>query len=208
MIDLVCRFSPAIGAGVLLVLTLFALVVWRGGAIEAVRIPRLFERKLPRPIVLPGSRSMFYVAVVAVVAAIGLTALQLGHACARCDGLPGETAWVYAGEFNPLTKKFTKGEFVAAEKTGVLAQNIAPGSWITLKNSLRTMIVDYDKTGMARATDGPLTKNATIAPTCRMLPAGQRLYVMDKQVGDASPGARNIWLRVRRSPPGVAPAST
>jgi hypothetical protein len=206
--DLICRFSPAIGAFVLLVLALFALVVWRGGAIESIRIPRLFERKLPRPIVLPGSRAMLGVAAVAVIAASGLGALQVTHTCASCDGIPGETAWVYAGEFNAQTKKFTKGEFVVAEKAGVPAQNIVPGSWITLKDSLRTMIVDYDKTGMARATDSPLTKNATISATCRKLAAGQRLYVVDKQVGDASPGVRNIWLRVRLSPPGIAPASS
>jgi hypothetical protein len=206
--DMICHFSPAIGALVLLVLALFALVVWRGGAIETLRIPRLFERTLPRPIALPGSQAMLYVAVVAIVAALGLGALQVTHACVSCVGLPGETAWVYVGEFNPQTKKFTKGEFVAAEKAGVPAQNIAPGSWITLKDALRTTIVDYDKTGMARATDSPLIKNATISSTCRKLPAGQRLYVMDKQVADASSGVRNIWLRVRLSPPGVAPAGT
>jgi hypothetical protein len=206
--DLICRFSPAIGALALLVLALFAIVVSRGGAIETIKIPRLFERRLPRPIVLPGSRAMLYVAAAAIIAALGLGALQATHACVSCDGMPGETAWVYAGEFNPQTKKFTKGEFVAAEKAGVPAQNIAPGGWITLKDSLRTMIVDYDKTGMARATDSPLTKNTTISSTCRKLPAGQRLYVMDKQVADASPGVRNIWLRVRLSPPGVAPAGT
>ena len=205
--DLICRFSPAIGALVLLVLALLALLVWRGGAIETIRIPPLFQRTLARPIVLLGSRAMLYVAAVAIVAALGLGVLQVMHACVSCDGLPGETAWVYAGEFNPQTKKFAKGEFVAAEKAGVLAQNIAPGSWITLKDGLRTMIVDYDKTGMARATDSPLTKNTTIASTCRKLPAGKRLYVMDKQVADAS-GVRNIWLRVRLSPPGVAPAGT
>jgi hypothetical protein len=206
--ELICRFSPAIGALVLLLLALFALLVWRGGAIESIGIPRLFNRTLKRPIVLPGSWAMLYAAMVAIVAAAGLGALQLTHACASCDGMPGETAWVFAGEFNTQTKKFTKGEFVAAEKAGVPAQNIASGSWITLKDSLRTMIVDYDKTGMARATDSPLTKNATVSPTCRKLAAGQRLYVMDKQVADASPGVRNIWLRVRRSPPGVAPAGS
>jgi hypothetical protein len=206
--DWICRFSPAIGALVLLVLALLALVVWRGGAVETVKIPRLFEKKLPRPIVLPGSRAMLYVAAVAIVAALGLSALQVTHACVSCDGIPGETAWVYAGEFNPQTKKFTKGEFVAAEKAGLAAQNIGPGSWITLKDALRTMIVDYDKTGLARATDSPLTKNTTISSTCRKLPAGQRLYVMEKQVADAAPGVRNIWLRVRLSPPGVAPPAT
>jgi Na+-transporting methylmalonyl-CoA/oxaloacetate decarboxylase gamma subunit len=203
--DVVCRFSPAIGALVLLVLALLALVLWGGGAIETVRIPRLFARKLTRPVVLPGSRAMPYVAAVAIAAALGLSALQVTHACVRCDGLPGETAWVYAGEFNPLTKKFTKGEFVAAEKAGVLAQNIGSGSWITLKDSVRTTIVDYDKTGLARASDSPLTRNATISATCRKLPVGQRLYVTDKQTADAGPGVRNIWLRVRLSPPGMAP---
>jgi hypothetical protein len=206
--DLICRFSPAIGALALLALALFALVLSRGGAIEAIRIPYLLSRALPRPIVLPGSRAMLYVAAVAVIAGAGLGALQVTHACVSCDGMPGETAWVYAGEFNPQTRKFTKGEFVAAEKAGVPAQNIATGGWIKLKDGLRTMIVDYDKTGMARATDSPLTKNATIAPTCRKLPVGQRLYVMDKQVADASPSVRNIWLRVRLSPPGVAPAGS
>jgi len=206
--DLICRFSPAIGALALLLLAVLALLLWQGGAIETIRIPRLFEKKLPRPVVLPGSQAMLYLAAVAAGAALGLSALQLAHGCASCDGLPGETAWVFAGEFNPLTKKFTKGEFVAAEKAGVAAQNIAPGSWITLKDNVRTMIVDYDKSGMARATDSPLTKNAVIAPTCRMLAAGRRLFVMDKQAGDAAPGVKNIWLRVRLSPPGVAPAST
>jgi hypothetical protein len=119
----------------------------------------------------------------------------------------GHCGGVYAGKFNPQTKKFAKGEFVVAEKTGVSAQNIAPGSWIKLKNNLSTMIADYAKTGMARATDSPLTKNATITATCRKLPAGQRLYVMDKQIADAS-GVRNIWLRVRLSPPGVAPGGS
>jgi hypothetical protein len=208
ILDLICRFSPTLGALALLLLALLAIVVSRGGTIETIKIPRLFERALPRPIVLPGSRTLRYVAAVAMVAALGLATLQVTHACVSCVGLPGETAWVYAGEFNPQTKKFTKGEFVAAEKAGVPAQNIAPGSWITLKDALRTSIVDYDKTGTARATDSPLTKNATISSTCRKLPAGQRLYVMDKQVADASPGVRNIWLRVRLSPPGVAPAGT
>jgi hypothetical protein len=190
---MICRFSPAIGALALLMLALFAIVVSRVGAIESIK---------------KGRWALLCVAAIAIVAALGLGALQVTHVCVSCDGMPGETAWVYAGEFNSLTKKFTKGEFVAAEKAGVAAQNIAPGSWITLKDSLRTTIVDYDKTGMARASDNPLTKNATISSTCKKLPAGQRLYVVEKQVGDASSGVRNIWLRVRLSPPGVAPAST
>ena len=73
--DMICRFSPAIGALVLLVLALFALLIWRGGTIEIIKIPRLFERTLPRPIVLPGSQAMLYVAAVAIVAALGLGAL-------------------------------------------------------------------------------------------------------------------------------------
>jgi hypothetical protein len=64
------------------------------------------------------------------------------------------------------------------------------------------------KTGMARATDGPaVDKKRHDYSYVQDLPAGRRLDVMDKQIGDAS-AARNIWLRVRLSPAGVAPGGS
>jgi hypothetical protein len=207
VLDWVCRFTPAIGASVLFVMALIALLVWIGGAIERIKVPPLFDIRLAHPIVFNGSWLMFGLALLALAGAGGLGYVQATHTCASCEGMPGETAWVYAGQFNPQTKKFTQGEFVSSEKAGVPIQNIAAGNWILLKDNLRTMIVDYDKSGTARATDNPFTKGATMNYTCKKLPVGQRLYVVEKQTADPLPGVRHIWLRVRKSPPGVAPTT-
>jgi hypothetical protein len=201
--DWVCRFTPAIGASVLFVMALIAISVLVGGSAGKIRFPALSEMRLAHPIVINGL--MLCVTLLAVAGAAGLGYVQATHACVSCEGMPGETAWIYAGQFNPQTKKFTQGEFVSSEKAGVPVQNIGAGNWITLKDTLRTMIVDYDKTGSARASDNPFIKGGTMNYTCKMFPVGKRLYVVDKQTGDPSPSIRHIWLRVRMSPPGVAP---
>jgi hypothetical protein len=80
ILDLICKISPLIGASVLLAMGLVTVVVWRGGTIDSVKIPGLFDVKLSEPIVFTGNRFMLYVAVPAFIGALGLGTLQVTHA--------------------------------------------------------------------------------------------------------------------------------
>src|SRR5437868_8627684 len=127
MLDLICQISPSIGASALAALALISIVLWRGGTVDKISIPALFEVKLEKAIHFTGKKLMLYLAGVACVAAVTLAALQASHQCERCDGLPGETAWIYIGEAH-------QGTFISTipiDLKGVAPQDIPAGSWIT-----------------------------------------------------------------------------
>jgi hypothetical protein len=204
LLDLICQFSPTIAASVCLTLAVISLVLWRGGTIKSIRIPGLFDVDLKDPIVFSGSRFLPCISGVALAGGLGLFAVQATGRCTRCDGMPGETAWIYAGQFDGRTGSFQQGPFVVSELTGTLPQNIPPGSWIKLTDSLKTMILDYSTRGVERARDSPFRLDGKVSYTCRVLPVGQRLYVADKKIDGPSPDTRHEWLRVRLTPPGVS----
>jgi hypothetical protein len=129
MLDLICQISPSIGASALAALALVSIVIWRGGTIEKISIPALFEVKLERAVHFRGDNRILYLAGAAFAAAVLLGGLQATHLCERCDGLPGETAWIYVGEVRD--GKFTSTVPVQSE-LNVAPQDIPSGSWITL----------------------------------------------------------------------------
>ena len=116
--------------------------------------------------------------------------------------MPGETAWIYAGEFDGSAGIFKLGPFVASEIPGTATQDIPEGSWIKLLDARRTMILDYVTKGLERSMDSPFELNGKISYTCRTLPIGQRLYIADKRINGPKPDDRHIWFRVRLTPPG------
>jgi hypothetical protein len=147
-------------------------------------------------------QSVLYVGGIAFAGAVFLGAVQVFHGCAQCDGMPGETAWIYAGQFNCYTGEFNQGTFVNAEVSGVLPQNIMEGSWINLTENRKTMILDYSTAGLKRAIDSPFRLDGKISYTCKVFPAGQRLYVADKEIRGPTPDIQHVWFRVRIAPPG------
>lgn len=164
---------------------------------------------------LEGSRALLIVALLALGLGAVLLVVQLARPCESCQGMPGETAWIYVGNYNSVTGEFAQGPFVLAQD-GRRADQIDEGDWITVSASRRTMILDFDVTGTLRAMDDPFCSVATLAAmdscnnrgtgvityTCRNFDPGQRLYVADRAMRGPSETDRNLWLRVRLEPPG------
>ena len=119
-----------------------------------------------------------------------------------CDGMPGETAWIYVGQYNGFTGNFVHGPFLKAEAGNVPVQNIPEGSWIVLSESRKTMILDYATKGIDRAMDSPFRLDGHVSYTCKVFPAGQRLYVAGKEINGPSSEIQHVWFRVRLEPPG------
>jgi len=139
---------------------------------------------------------------------VQLTAVTIGHGLPipswtnSCDGLPGETAWIYAGQFDKINNKFTI-EPVFVRVGGNLAPGgVKTGEWIRLSTNRRTMILDYDTSGIKRAMDSPFLLNGKITYTCKTLPPGENLYVADVKIDGPSPSENHMWLRVRLTLPG------
>jgi len=196
MLGLICQMSPSIGASALAALALISIVLWRGGTIEKISIPTLFEVKLEKPVHFTGNRLMLYLAVVAFVAAIGLMGLQAAHKCERCDRLPRETAWIYVGEAHGGV--FVSTVPIALDLKGVAPQDVPAGSWITLTERRE---IDPGIAGTKSAMDSPVEDQGR--HTCKVLPIGQRLYVVDKRFeGPPSNDVRHLWLRVTLTKPG------
>jgi hypothetical protein len=120
----------------------------------------------------------------------------------QCDGMPGETAWIYAGQYEADTGRFVQGPFAVAELEKVPVQNITEGSWIKLTVSRKTMIIDYSTRGVERALDSPFRLDGKVSYTCKIFPVGQRLYVAAKEINGPSAEVRHVWFRVRLAPPG------
>lgn len=201
MLDLLCTVSPAIGASVLLALALVSIVARQGGTIDTVKIPGLADVKLKTPFVLTGSRFLLALSVSAFVGAVALAVLQAAGGCERCDGMPGETAWIYGGE-KGVGDQFNSGPFFVPEKAGFKASDVKSGDWIKLTESRKTMILDYDTLQVKRAMDSPFMVPGRIVYTCKVFAVGQRLYVADKRVNGPSQDVQHVWLRVRMKPPG------
>jgi hypothetical protein len=123
-------------------------------------------------------------------------------ATTKCDGMPGETAWIYGGEFNGLTGSARQGPFVVSDPPGTLVQDIRPGSWIKLTEARKTMILDYSTRGLDRAMDSPFRLDGKVSYTCKSFPAGQRLYVAGKEINGPEPDIQHVWFRIRLTPPG------
>jgi hypothetical protein len=202
ILDWACRISPAIGASIFVAIGLIAIILWRGGTIETVKIPGIFDVKLKEPIVFSGRPLLLYLSVAAFVAAVGLASLQQFHGCERCDGMPGETAWIYGGQFDRATGNFALGPFLSSTETGIAPQAVQAGSRITLTEPRKTMILDYPTLGLVRAMDSPFRRDGKIAYTCKTFPSGQQLYVAAKEINGPSPDVQHLWVRVRVTPPG------
>lgn len=119
-----------------------------------------------------------------------------------CPGLPGETAWVYAGEFDQNARTFTSKAVFSISGADRRPEDVRRGDWIELTSTRKTMIIDYSKTGQTRALDSPFSLNGHVDYTCKTLPVGQRLYVVYIDVNGPSKSESHMWLRVRYSPPG------
>ncbi|WP_188581539.1 esterase/lipase family protein [Azorhizobium oxalatiphilum] len=119
-----------------------------------------------------------------------------------CAGLPGETAWIYAGEFDQKTSRFKIEPVYIREGANLPSGAVTQGEWVRLTTSRRTMILDYDTSGTARALDSPFTLNGKVNYTCKTLAPGSRLYVADVKINGPSPEESHVWLRVRASLPG------
>jgi hypothetical protein len=76
LLDLLCQFSPGIGASVLAALAMIALVTWRGGTVDKIKIPGVFDVALNKPIVFTGSRFFLVVSILAILGAIALGIVQ------------------------------------------------------------------------------------------------------------------------------------
>lgn len=191
-----CRFSLGVISGLLVFLALTFIVVWNGGKIEKIKIPGLFDVTLDPPITFPGNR---YVALLAgfcfFVAAVA-GSFQYFNPCTTCEGLPGQTAWIYAGNVDLNTGKFTEAPVLESIPAGTKILDIEARTWIKLLAPRRTMILDYDTTGHSRALDSPFSKGK-VAYTCKLLSAGQELYVAEKRVNGPDPRDNHVWFRVR-----------
>lgn len=119
----------------------------------------------------------------------------------ECSGLPGETAWIYAGGFDRRTGLF-KNEPVYMREGGLPFEIVKPGEWVRLTTQRKTMILDYDKNGTARAMDSPFTMNSNIRYTCKTIDPGTRLYIADVKINGPSAEDSHVWFRVRTSVPG------
>jgi hypothetical protein len=119
-----------------------------------------------------------------------------------CAGLPGETAWIYAGGFDRKTGLFKIEPVYVREGANLPPGAVKPGEWVRLTTPRKTMILDYDKNGTARAMDSPFTLGANINYTCKILDPGTRLYVADVKINGPSLEDSHMWLRVRTSLPG------
>lgn len=201
VLDWFCKSSPAMGASALGAISLIALVLWRGGTVDTIKIPGIFDVKLSKPLVFGGSKIMAALACVALAGALGLGGLQVIGNCDRCSGLPGETAWIYVGEF--VDGKFISTVPIEPESKGVAPQDVPKGSWITLTQPRKTMINDWSSTKTLRALDSPFDDMGRhVSYTCKVLPIGQRLFIADRQFLGPGPNDRHLWLRVRLTPPG------
>ncbi|UWU73109.1 hypothetical protein N2603_23695 [Bradyrhizobium huanghuaihaiense] len=199
VLNWVCVISPAIGASALGFIALVTLVAWRGGTISKIKIPGLFDVDLSKPIVFAGRPYMPVIAVLAAIAASGLAYAQTGDACTRCLGLPGETAWIYVGRTD-RTGKFDPPSIKAENGAAII--DVKAGTWITLIQSRRTMILDYDTLGTKRALDSPFMLNGKVTYTCKSLSVGQRLLVADRKLAGPNPDDQHLWFRIRTTPIG------
>lgn len=202
VLEWVCEFSPAIGASALLAMALIAIVLWRGGKVTKIKVPGLFEVELQKPVVFAGSRYLLYASLVGMASAAGLMAVQLAYECSACEGMPGQTAWIYGGQYDPTSNEFLHGPFAIAESAGTALADVREGTWVRLLEPRNTMILDYEASGLDRALDSPFRLDGRVSYTCKFLPTGTRLYVAQKEVMGPSPQVRHIWFRVRAVPPG------
>jgi hypothetical protein len=202
VLDLICPLSPAIWASVFVAIALVGAVLWRGGTVAKIKIPALVDVDLSKPIVFVGRAWLGYVAIAALLLAAPLASLQFTHQCDRCDGMPGETAWIYVGQYDPETGQFANGPYVESTQPGIKPQDIRAGSRVRLTEARRTMILDYSTFGLKRALESPFRLDGKVTYTCKMFAAGTELFVADRDVQGPSLEVRHIWLRVRLAPPG------
>jgi hypothetical protein len=119
-----------------------------------------------------------------------------------CMGLPGETAWIYAGAYDGVNRKFKTTPVFKISSSNRAPESVELGDWIELMQPRRTMILDYGTRGLDRALDSPFTLDGKIVYTCKTLGVSERLYVSDRKINGPSPSDSHVWLRVRRAPPG------
>lgn len=194
--EFLCHFSLGLISGLLVFLALAFIVVWNGGKIEKIKIPGLFDVTLDPSIALPGNRYVASLAGFCFVVAAVAGAFQFFNPCTSCDGLPGQTAWIYAGNVDLEKGTFTEAPILESVPSGTKVQDIATGSWIKLLRPRRTMILDYDTSGKARALDSPFA-SGKVNYTCKLLGDGQELYVADKRVNGPDKTDSHVWFRVR-----------
>jgi hypothetical protein len=120
----------------------------------------------------------------------------------QCTGLPGDTAWIYAGEFDRALNRFKFDPVFERENADLSVEGVSRGEWIRLTTARKTMILDYDVSGTARAMDSPFSLNGKINYTCKVLEPGDRLYVAEVKLNGPSPEENHMWLRVRNTLPG------
>jgi hypothetical protein len=203
MLEPLCRLAPTIGASAFVLIGLVALAFRRGGTIERISIPGIFDVKLRQPYTIPQTPNAIYYAAPLFAGAVALYSISWTGLCALCGGMPGETAWIYIGQYNPIEGSFANGPNARPEKPNEHLQDIKGGEWVVLNTPLKTMILDYSTRGTMRALDSPFS-GGTINYTCKILPKGQRLYVAEKKMRGPSEDLQHIWLRVRMAPPGVS----
>jgi hypothetical protein len=120
----------------------------------------------------------------------------------ECNGLPGETAWIYAGGIDRVKQRFNLEPFFVREGGNLPSVEIKSGEWIRLTTNRKTMILNYKKQGVALAMFNPFLMGYNIDYTCRDLPAGQRLYVADVKIDGPSLNESHMWIRIRYTLPG------
>ncbi|SFU23386.1 hypothetical protein SAMN05518861_1602 [Mesorhizobium sp. YR577] len=138
--------------------------------------------------------------LVPVFAALSVAATPYVEIPDPCPGLPGDIAWIDAGE---LTQgKFATRSAFVVEGRSAPPETVRRGDWIKLTESRRTMIVDYQKTGTQRAQDSPLSPGGDIDYTCKVLKAGDQFYVAFVDAGNSRSIANRMWLKIRATAPG------
>lgn len=120
------------------------------------------------------------------------------------EGLPGDTAWIFAGEFDrsispPVVKQ---GPFVSA-RNGSSAVSIQRGMEIVTIEDRRTYINNYSSSGTLNKLESPFENlGRDVEMTCRTVPSGTTLYVADVKLNGPNTSEQHLWFRVRTEPIG------
>jgi hypothetical protein len=204
VLEWMCHVSPLVSGSVSVFIGLLALAFRAGGTVEKISLPGVFEVKLNAPYTIPQTPRALYYSLGFFACAAALYSLPLTGACTLCSGMPGQTAWIYVGQYDPTLGKFVIGPFVRPEKSDERPENIDSNEWVPLNEPLKTMILDYNTRGLMRALDSPFILNGMVNYTCKVLLKGQRLYVAQRDMNGPSANVQHLWLRVRMAPPGAA----
>ena len=83
MQEFLCTFSGWVSIAAISAVLLTSVVLWRGGSIEKIKLPHLFEVKLHNPIAFQGSRFWLLPGCLALFALFGLIVLSLTAQCEK-----------------------------------------------------------------------------------------------------------------------------